>query len=325
MSPARRFCRFLYGLLATAALAAAAPASAWTDKPVRLVVPAPPGGTMDVVARVLAEQLSADLGAPVIVDNRPGGGGVIGIQALLQAPADGQTLMVTVSNVLTEIPHVIKTPYDPLKDLRPIAAIARSTMVMVGAPSFAPVSLKAVIEHAKAHGGQLSFASYSSGTSSHYAGMILGQKAGIELTHVPFAGSPPALQQVMGGHIPLMFDGMATSLPLIQAGRIKPYAVASKGRSSHLPNVPTFAELGYPEMDFGNWAGVVGSSKLPPALVDRIQAGVLKAAGSTKVRDRLTSAGFEATPAHSAETLAQATRAESERNAAIVKTFDIKL
>lgn len=311
---------------ATAALAAlaAGPALAWTDKPVRLVVPAPPGGTMDVVARVLAEQLAADLGQPVIVENKPGGGGVIGIQALLQAPADGQTLMVTASNVLTEIPHVIRTPYDALKDVRPVAAIARSTMVLVGAPGFAAADLKGVIDAAKANKG-LSFASYSAGTASHYAGMILGQKAGIELTHVPFQGSPPALQQVMGGHIPIMFDGMATSLPLVRGAKLNAYAVASKARSPYLPNVPTFTELGYPDMDFSNWIGVVASAQLPAALADRINAAVLKAAAAPKLRDRLTAAGFEVGLAMTSEALAQSVRAESERNAAIVKTFDIRL
>ncbi|MFM1989773.1 MAG: hypothetical protein RJA99_2730 [Pseudomonadota bacterium] len=326
MTPLRTRRPLLAALAAAAALAGLlpGPAAAWTDRPVRLVVPAPAGGTMDVVARVLAEQLSADLGQPVIVDNKPGGGGVIGIQALLQAPADGQTLMVTASNVLTEIPHVIRTPYDPLKDVRPVAAIARSTMVLVGAPGFAPADLKAVIDNARANKG-LSFASYSTGTASHYAGMILAQKVGIELTHVPFQGSPPALQQVMGGHIPIMFDGMATSLPLVKADKLKAYAVASKARSPYLPNVPTFTELGYPEMDFSNWIGVVSSAQLPGALAEKINAAVLKAAAAPKLRDRLTAAGFEVGITQSSDALAQSVRAESERNAAIVKAFDIKL
>ncbi|HMS79893.1 MAG TPA: tripartite tricarboxylate transporter substrate binding protein [Burkholderiaceae bacterium] len=315
----------LAACVAVAAATVAPTAAAWTDRPVRMVVPAPPGGTMDVVARVLAEQLAAELGQPVVVDNKPGGGGVIGIQALLQAPADGTTVMVTASNVLTEIPHVVKTPYDAMKDVRPIAAIARSTMVMVGAPSFAPADLKAVVEHAKANRGTVSFASYSAGTASQYAGMILAQKAGIELTHVPFQGSPPGLQQVMGGHIPLMFDGIVTSLPLVNGNKIKAYAIASKTRSPYLPNVPTFAELGYPDMDFSNWIGVVASAQVPPALAARINAAVLKAAAAPKLRDRLTAAGFEVGLTQSSDALAQAVRAESERNAAIVRTFDIKL
>lgn len=314
-------------IAAVAALGAlaASPAAAWTDKTVRLIVPAPAGGTMDVAARLLAEQLAADLGAPVIVDNRPGGGGVIGIQALLQAPPDGQTLMLTVSNILTEVPHVLKTPYDPLRDVLPIASFARATLVMIGAPGFAPTNLKAVVEHARANGGRLSFASYSTGTASHYAGMILGQKTGLEMVHVPFAGSPPALQQVMGDHLPVMFDGIVTSLPLIRSNRIKPYAVAARSRSPFLPDVPTFAELGYPEMDFGNWAGIVGSSRLPAPLVERIAAAVQKAAAAPKVRERLTSAGFDVSTTQSSDALAASTRTESERNASIVKTFDIKL
>ena len=318
-------CRALLGLISTAVLLVAPLAHSWSDKPVRLIVPAPPGGTMDVVARFLGDQLAADIGQPVIVDNRPGGGGVIGIRALLSAPADGLTLMVTASNVLTEIPHVIKTPYDPIADVRPLAAIARSTLLLVGSPAFAAPDLKAVLDYAKAHRGQVSFASYSTGTASHYAGMILNQKADIELTHIPFQGSPPALQQVMGGHIPLMFDGMVTSLPLINSGKLRPYAIAARTRSPLLPSVPTFAEVGIADMDFSNWIGVVGSSQLPPEISARINSAVLKAAAAPRLREKLVTAGFEVGMTETSQQLSDSVRAESQRNAAIVRTFDIRL
>jgi tripartite-type tricarboxylate transporter receptor subunit TctC len=304
---------------------AAQPALSWTDRPVKMLVPAPAGGTMDVVARLLAEQLSGELGQPVVVDNKPGAGGAIAVQAMLAAPADGQTIMVTASNVLTEIPHVMKTSFDPLKDLRPIAAIARSTLVLVAAPGFAPQDLKAVVAHVKANAGKVSFASYSTGTASHYAGMILNQKAGLDLLHVPFAGSPPALQQVMGGQIPLMFDGMVTSLPLVNGGKLKAYAVASKARSPYMPQVPTFAELGFPDMDFSNWIGVVTAGQLSAELAEKINQAVAKSAASPKLRERLVAAGFEVGATQRSVELAQAVRAESERNAGIVKTFNIQL
>ncbi len=312
--------------LCAAALAMALPAAmAWTDKPVRLLVPAPAGGTMDVVARIVADQLGADIGQPVLVDNKPGAGGAIAVQAMIAAPADGQTIMMTASNVLTEIPHVMKAAFDPLKDVRPVTAIARSTLVLVAAPGLEAKDLKSVVAWVKANPGKVNFASFSAGTSSHYAGMILNQRAGLDMQHVPFPGSPPALAQVMAGQIPLMFDGTATSRPLIASGKLQAIGVASRARLPQLPQVPTFAELGYPELDFSNWVGVVTSSGVPAATVDRIHAAVMKSAASPKVRDRLVAAGFEMVPDTSPAQLATSVKAEFERNAAIVKTFGIKL
>ena len=308
-----------------AALALAAPAWAFTGKAVRMVVPAPAGGTMDIVARVLADQLSSQLGQPVIVDNKPGAGGVIAVQGLLAAPADGQTIMVTASNVLTEIPHVLKGNFDPLKDVKPVAVVARASMVLVAAPTLPAKDMKELVAWAKAKPGSQSFASYSTGTSSHYAGMILNQKAGLDLQHVPFNGSPPALVQVIAGQIPLMFDGMATSLPQITAGKVKAIGVAAKTRSAHLPQVPTLAEQGYPDLDFGNWVGVVVSGSVPAELVERINAEVGKAAAAPKVKERLAAAGFEPGGQVSAAEMGASVRAEFDRNAAIVKQFNIKL
>jgi len=291
----------------------------------RMIVPAPAGGTMDVVARLLAEQLSTDLGHAVIVDNKPGAGGAIAVQAMNAAPADGLTIMVTASNVLTEIPHVMKTAFDPLKDVRPVATVARSGMVLVVAPELPVTDLKSLIAYAKGQPGKLSFASYSAGTSSHYASMMLNQKAGLDLAHVPFAGSPPALQQVMGGQIAVMFDGMVTSLPQVRGGKLKAVAVATKARSPLLPDVPTMAELGYPDFDFSNWVGVVVSSAVPTETVERIHAAVVAAAGVPRVRDRFAAAGFETAASPSPAQLAQSVRAEHERNAALVKAYAIKL
>ena len=324
--PAFAKSRFLPRLLLALVAAAATPlAFGWTDKPVKILVPAPAGGTMDVVARILAEQLSVDIGQPVIVDNKPGAGGAIAVQALMAAPPDGQTIMVTASNILTEIPHVMKTAFDPLKDVRPVATVARAGMVLVAAPSLPAQDVKGLVAYVKANPGKLSFASYSAGTSSHYAGMIFNQKAGLDLQHVPFAGSPPALTQVMGGQIALMFDGIATSMPQIKGGKLKAFAVAAKTRSAHLPQVPTMAELGYPDIDFSNWVGTAVASGVPADIVDKINAATLKAASSPKVRDRLVAAGFEPNTSMTSAQLAQSVKADYERNATIVKAFNIKL
>ena len=179
---------------------------------------------MDIVARILAESISAEIGQPVIVENKPGAGGAIAVQALNAAPPDGQTIMVTASNILTEIPLVMKTSFDPIKDVKPVTMVGRANMVLVAAATVPANDVKALVDYLKTtKGGKGSFASYTAGTSSHYAGMIFAKKAGLDLTHVPFPGSPPALQQLMGGQVDIMFDGMATSLPQIKGGKLKAY------------------------------------------------------------------------------------------------------
>jgi tripartite-type tricarboxylate transporter receptor subunit TctC len=314
--------------LAAALAIAAAPlaANAWTNKPVKVIVPAPPGGTMDLTARILAEAISTEIGQPVIVENKPGAGGAIAVQALNAAPPDGQTIMVVASNVLTEIPLVMKTSFDPIKDVKPVTMVARSTMVLVAAPTVPANDVKGLIGQLKtSKGGKGSFASYTAGSSSHYAGLIFAKKAGLDLQHVPFVGSPPALQNVMGGQVDIMFDGMASSLPQIKGGKLKAYGVGSKTRSAHLPDVPTMTELGFAEIDFSNWIGTIVSAKMPEDIVGKVNSTTAKVAMSAKVRDRLSATGFEPAVSESPQALAQATKAEHDRNAQIVKTYNIQL
>ena len=307
------------------ALGTAAPAIAWTDKSVRLIVPAPPGGTFDIVARALAAQLALEIGQPVLVENRAGAGGGIGVQALLSAPADGNVLLVTGNNVLVEIPHVMKTGFDPLKDVRPVTSVARAPLLMVAHPAVPAASLGEFITYARANRGKLSIANYSMGTASHYAAAILNRKAGIDLAYIPFAGSPPALAQVLGGQIPVMFDGAATSLQFVKAGKLKAFGVAAPKRYEYLPQVATFAELGHPEFEFDTWVGVVASAALAAEQVERINAVVQKAAAAPGVKERLAGAGFDLTPGGSPAQLAAQLRDEFERNLGIVKSYDIRL
>jgi tripartite-type tricarboxylate transporter receptor subunit TctC len=300
-----------------------ATAFAWIDKPVRIIVPAPPGGTMDVMARVVGEQLSKDIGQPVIVDNKPGAGGGIGVHALLSAPADGQVIMVTASNVLTEIPHVLKTNFDPLKDVRPVIAIARSRNVLVTGPAVPAKDFAGLVAYLKGTPGKYSYGSHSSGTASHYAGLFFSQEGGLDLTHVPFAGAPPALQQVMSGQVTMLFDSVITSTPFIAAGKLRAYAVGGNSRHPNLPQVPTFVELGHPELNYTNWFGVIASSRIPDALAERINRALQKAADVPAVREKLVSLGFEIEAPQTPAQLAQSVRAEYERNGAIVKKFNI--
>ncbi len=311
------------------ALAAALPtgsALAFTDKPVKLIVPAPPGGTIDVFARIISDQLAHELKQPVIVENRPGAGGAMAVKYMLSQPSDGNTLLVTVTNILTEVPHVLKGGFDAMKDVRPVSQMARSVMVFIASPQFPAKDAKEAIAYIKAHPGQLSFASYSQGTASQYAGAILNQKAGLDMQHVPFPGSAPALAQIMGNQIPLMFDGSVTTKPLVPSGKVKLLAVAYKSRLSDFPNVPTMAEVGYPELDFSNWAGVFASAKTPQPLLEKINATLQKVNASQAVQARYLSTGFE--PIKQERTLEQLStdlQAEYQRNGEIVRNFGIKL
>jgi len=317
-------------LLARAALALlgwalACTAWAWTDRPLKLIVPAPAGGTMDIVARVVGQQLSAEIRQPVVVENKPGAGGSIGIQAMLQAPADGNTLVMAASNVLAEIPHVMKVPFDPLRDVVPIASLARSGVVLVTSASYPSTDFTGLISHLRSRKGATTFASYSAGTVSHYAGLMLSEQAGLDMQHVGYAGSPPALQHLLGGQIDIMFDGMLTSVPLIKAGRLRAYAFSGKARSKHLPEVPTLAELGHPELQFVGWVGLIGSAKLKPELLAKIHAAVANAAGSPVVRQKLLDVGLEPEVDVDTPALMRETRQLSERNAAIVRKYQIQM
>ena len=314
----------LYAMVAAAGLATSS-AFAFADKPIKMIVPAPPGGTIDVMARIVGDQLSRDIGQPVVVENKPGAGGSVAVRYMLSQPADGQTLMVTASNVLTEVPHVLKGGFDPLKDVRPLSLMARSSMLFICSPQFPARDAKEAIAYVKAHPGQMSYASYSAGTASQYAGAILNRTAGLDMQHVPYPGSAPALAQLMGGQIPLMFDGAVTSKSLIAAGKVRLLAVATKSRMAEFPNVPTLAELGYPELNFGNWTGVIASSQMPAPLAEKIHAALQKVATNPAVRERLIGAGFEPMSERSLAQAQSELREEYDRNADIVKTFNIKL
>ena len=260
-----------------------------------------------------------------VLGKKGGAGGAIGGADRRGEPADGQTIRVTASNVLTEIPHVLKMPYDTLADVKPVATVARALLVLVAAPDVPAKDLNGLVAHVKAHPGKVSFASYSAGTISHYAGMILNQKAGLDMQHVPFAGSPPALQQVMGGQIQVMFDGIVTSMPLIRSGKLKALGIASGSRSAHLPDVPTMAELGLPELDFSNWLGVVVASGVSADVTARINAAVLKAAAAPEIVTRMAVVVFELNLNASAADLARSVWSDFEKNGAPVKRFGIKL
>lgn len=319
--------RTLLGALAAAAALAAAPAAlaqAWPAKPVRILIGAPPGGTADIVARLLAEGLQKEWGQPVIVEAKPGAVGLIATQDFLSQPADGHTLMVAVNALVTEIPHVIKLRFDPFADVRPVADLARSGLVLVAHPSLPAKNVAELVSHAKAHPGKLSYASYSAGTISHTMGLTLNKAAGIDLNHVPYKGSPPALQDLAGGHVALMFDGPATSIPMIKGGRIKALAVSGPARNPALPEVPTFAEQGFPMLDEVAWMGLWIKPDVPADVQARVRQSALKVMSQPAVRARLAELGNDLGSGATPEELAKSLRAASDKQGATLRALGVK-
>jgi tripartite-type tricarboxylate transporter receptor subunit TctC len=319
--------RAALGALAAAALLATAPASfaqAWPSKPVRIVIGAPPGGTADIVARLLADGLQKEWGQPVIVEAKPGAAGMIAMQDFLAQPADGYTLLVSVNALVTEIPHVIKVRFDPFKDVKPLADLARSGLVFVANASLPAKNLPELVAYAKANPGKLSYASYSAGTISHTMGLELNKAAGTDLNHVPYKGSPPALQDLAGGHVQLMFDGPATSIPMIKGGKIKALAVSGPKRNPVLPEVPTFAEQGYPMLDEVAWMGLWLKPEVPAEVQAKIRQAALKVMAQPAVQTRLAEMGNDLGSGASPEDLAKSLRAASDKQGATLRALGVK-
>lgn len=294
------------------------------DEPLKIIVPAPPGGTMDIVARLVGNQMALDTGRVVVVENRAGAVGSIGLRAMLQAAPDGNTIALGAINLLVEAPQLMKVPYDPLNDIVTIARVASTSYVLVTASSYPAKEFQGLMAYLRTRKGKANFASYGTGTVSQYSGLIFSERAELDLQHVGYAGSPPALQDVIGGQVDIMFDGMATSLPLIKGNRLRAFAVAGKKRSSYLPDVPTMTELGYPEIQYNGQVAFYGSSKLPADVLAKLQEVIKKAANAPSVQQRLIDSGMEPDVSVDSAGLLAENKLLFQRNAATVKKFNIK-
>ncbi|HYP69842.1 MAG TPA: tripartite tricarboxylate transporter substrate binding protein [Variovorax sp.] len=321
------------GVLATAGAAAvsmmaprawAADAASWPSRTVRLIVPAPAGGVSDTVARLLAESLGANLKQPVIVENMPGGSGVIGSRAVLSAPADGHTMLIITSSILVEVPHVVRLPYDPVKDFVQVADMVRMPLVLVGNPSLPARNYDELIRLLKAHPGTYSVASYSTGTRAHYAAVAFNNRAGVDLLHVPYKGSPPAVADLLAGHVPLAFEALPNVIQYIQQGRLRAYAILGPGRLDLLPGVPSFVEKGLPELTLPGWQGAWISSATPEPLAQRVHEEVTRAFESSRARQVLAGQGYEFSPPTDMAQQKKAFAEAFKRNAEIVRTFSIR-
>lgn len=292
-------------LLAFAGTAAHAQ-SAYPSRPVKLVVPFSAGGSTDLVARQLAQEMTVRTGQPFVVDNKPGAGSTIGADFVAKAPADGYTLLLgTISSHATAVGLYPKLPYDPLKDFAPITEITAIPNVIVASPQnphLANVSTLAdLIALAKKEPGQLTYASSGSGSSNHLATESLKSAAGIALNHIPYKGSGPALTDVGAGHVDLMLDVVLTSLPQIKAGRLKALGITSLKRSPLLPDVPTVAEQGYPGFEVLGWYGLFAPAGTPPAVLERLWRDFSAVLNSDKMRATLESQGGPAIASTPAE------------------------
>ena len=288
----RRLALMAAGLMAAGLATAPASAQPLSERPLKIIVGAPAGGTADIIARLVGDAMSKNMGQAVVVDNKPGVGGVVAMDAFLSSPRDGHTYLLSVNGLVTEIPHSLKPRYDPFKDLKPLVELAGSGLVLVGNASLPPKDLKEMVAYVKANPGKTNFASYTPGTLSHVMGLQLNKLAGLDMNHVGYKGSPPALQDVIGGSVQFMFDGLATSVPHIKAGKLQAFAVTSPQRSHALPDVPTFAELGYKDMTRTAWLGLWTLPGHPEAAQQRIREETLKALAMPAVRNRLMAVGL---------------------------------
>ncbi|HZN48607.1 MAG TPA: tripartite tricarboxylate transporter substrate binding protein, partial [Ramlibacter sp.] len=259
-----------------------------------------------------------------IVDNKPGAAGAIAVGELLQAQRDGHTLLVGVNSLVSEIPHIVKLRWDMAKELKPLAELARGGLVLVAHPTLPARNLSELVAHARANAGKVSYASYSAGTQSHVLGLLLNRAAGIDLTHVGYKGSTPALADVMGNHVPLMFDGLATSLPLVKGGKIKALGVSTPKRVPQLPDVPTFREQGYPQMEALAWMGLWSTPDAPAPAQDRVRAAVLKVLADPALRARMLDTGFEAGTPLGSDEMVKSLKGDYERVGAVLQSIGFK-
>lgn len=298
--------------------------AAWPQKPIRLLVPYPPGGACDAVGRLFAEKLSERLKQPVIVENKSGAGTAIAAEYLAKSAPDGYTLAVTPTGQLTILPHVAKNlRFDPVKDFTPISQIAYTSVVIAAAPNFPVNDLRDLVAKAKAKPGDITYSSSGSTTIIHLAGEYFANTAGISLLHVPFKGSAPAVAALLGDEVNLAFDTLTVLSPQIKAGKVKGLAIAAPKRSPLLPNVPTVAEAGYPGFEVPSWFGLIGPGNLPKEIVKRLNHEIAEIQKLPEVKAKLAAQGLEIWPSTSAE-FAKRLRDDSAKYGKVVKAAKIR-
>ena len=284
----------LFATLLLAALTATAQAQTWPSKPIKYIVPFAAGGTTDILARTISDKLSIALGQPVIVENKPGAGGGVGAAETAKAPPDGYTIMGgTISTHAINATLYSNLPYDPVKDFVAITLIARVPNMLVINNDIPAKDVAELIKLMKASPGKWNFASSGNGTSQHLSGELFKGMAGVDMQHIPYKGSPPALSDVMGGQVSMTFDNITTAWTLAKGGKLRALAVTTAKRSPIAPDVPTLGESGLPGYEIGSWQGVFAPAGTPPDIVKRLNAEIVKIINLPDVQKKLLDLGAE--------------------------------
>ena len=306
--------------------ACAAHAQVYPTKPIRMVVPWPPGGTNDILGRALAEPLGRTLGQQVIVDNRGGSNGVIGAEAVARAPGDGYTIMFhSITSHVTNPAVYKKLAYDTINDFTPITQVAWVPLVIVVHPSFPAKTVRELIAIAKARPGEVNYASFGQGSMSHLAGELLKTMAKIDIVHIPYKGGGPALIDALAGHVPVYFSSIAPSLPNIKAGRLRALALSGTVRSKQLPEVPTVAETpGLKGYDATIMYAVWASAKTPPEIVNRLHGALVKVLHTPQFRERLDFEGASEPIGNTPEQMAATIRADMKKLVKLAEVSGLK-
>jgi len=310
-----------------AALPAAAQGTSWPSKPVRFVVPYPPGGSLDQVARALADKMKDGLGQPVLVENRPGAGGNVGADQVAKSAPDGYSIVMGAVATHAINPALYpKMPYDPVKDFQPITLVASTPNVLIVPPNSPITSPKELIDFARKNPGKLNFGSGSNGSTGHLAGELMKQLTGTFIVHIPYSGGNPALLALMSGQTDLMFDNLANASAQIKAGKVRPLAVTTLKRSTFAPELPTMAEAD-PRLkgfDLDTWFGIMAPAGIPKEALDRLHAEIVKALTTADLRERLSRMGAEP-GGNSPQQFGEFIQSEMTKYARIVKVSGAKV
>ena len=312
-------------LVLSLTLVANAAFAQWPNKPVKIMVGASPGGGTDIIARMLAEKYQAALGAPFVVDNRPGAANTIAADMTAKAPADGYTLLLATNTAQAIAPHLMKLGFDPIKDLQPVALVVVVPNVVVAGPAVAANNIKDLVAELKAKGpGAYSCGSSGIGSTQHLACEAFGLATGTKITHVPYKGSSQALTDLVGGQIQLSFDTTSSAMSFIKGGKVRALAVMTPKRSPELPDVPTLAEVGVPGVEMSTWYGLFTTAGTPKDVVAKLYAETMKTLQLADVRQRLTGLGGEPGTLTS-DQFGAMNKADFDRFGKLVKEANVKM
>jgi tripartite-type tricarboxylate transporter receptor subunit TctC len=299
-------------------------AQTYPDKPIRLIVPQPPGGTSDILGRAFGQKLAENLHQQVVIDNRAGASGTIGTDLAAKSTPDGYTLVFVYTTHATTPAIYGKLPYDPVADFAPITILTAAPLLLVVHPKIPVRTVKELIAYARTRPGELNFCSAGNGSGSHLAGELFNTMTGVKLTHIPYKGSGFAITELIGGQVQLMFAGIVPIDPHVKAGRVRSIAVSSARRTASLPQVPTIAESGLPGFEVVGWYGILAPARTPPAIVDRLHRELIAILKTPEISDRLTREGAEPVGNSPAEFTAFL-KTDIARWAKVIKTAGAKL